>query len=97
MWDQKRAFHLRGVSVVHGISRSAWLSRFASVCSRSISSRHEQASLTNKAKKQTRGERGEQSKASKMPGKEDSTLLLLLLVLVLFKANSKNRTYIISI
>jgi hypothetical protein len=34
--------------------------------------------FNDKAKKQTRGERGEQSKASKMPGKEDSTLLLLL-------------------
>jgi hypothetical protein len=36
--------------------------------------------FNDKAKKQTRGERGEQSKASTMPGKEDSTLLLLLLV-----------------
>lgn len=62
MWDHKRALHGCSVSVVHRISLSAWLSRFASVCSRSISSRHEQASLTNKAKKQTRGERGEQSK-----------------------------------
>lgn len=78
MWDHKRALHRHSVSVVHRISLSAWLSRFASVCSRAISSRkadeNEQASSHDEAKKQIRGGRAKQARCQ---GKKASRVLSL--------------------